>query len=276
MKRILKFSTAAGMAVALAGCATTSAPSKFADVNSHTVHYMVPKLTRVASRTSKTQEKHGIVVSVTPVKFGFVNGYKRTFKNAPVKFSDLVTQLKNSVKPNLNAKSQGPTRSYTETLEPVILLNPDRITFRVQVTNHTKHTLKMNPNVQMAVDSQMEHAGSKTGARQDQWLQSLGDNTGAMLANNFHMSIPPGGTQQATLAAGPVASSVFQGNESGTVVLYLNSVSYDPFNPTKHVSFQWDYRYKAQVLNKTMPVKQKHIVLPVQQAQKENGTYVKG
>lgn len=275
MNRILTLSTAACVAVALAGCATMSTPSKFKDVNSRTVHYMVPKLTRVASRTRKAQDKHGVIVSVTPVKFGFVNGYKRTFKQAPVKLSSLVNQLKNSFKVRVNSKSQGPSQAYTETLDPIILLNPDRISFRVKVTNHTRHTLKMNPTVQMAVDSEMVKIGSKAGAQQDQFLKSLGDKSSAMLAPNFHMSIPPGGTQQATLA-GPVASSVFQGNESGTVILYLNSVSYDPFDPARQVSFQWDYQYKAHMLKKSMAVKQKYVTLPIKQAKNENGTFVKG
>lgn len=87
------------------------------------------------------------------------------------------------------------------------------------------------------------------------------------------MSLAPGTTQEKTLI-GPATDQVFQGNTSGTLLLYLNNISIDPFQVGKMVSFQYDYSYTLRTISKSMPVVTRTLVLSQIQAQKQNGKVV--
>ncbi len=262
--------------LALAGC-VTSQPAVYKDVNNKTINFITPSLTLLPRRTPLTQSRHGMMVTVTPGKFGFVQGYLRTFTEQSAANESFLQGLASALA--ANSKEQDPSKSFLEKLTPIILLNPDRLSFRIRVTNNTKHTLKMNPLVQVAVDSEFVPIASTEATEEDTYLHDLLSYSGAstnavMHANDFHMSIPPGSTQEAVML-GPDAKQIFQGNENGTIILYLNGISYDTFNPRKKVRFQWDFSYTVQQLTKSMPVKERMVFIPVSQAIRENKTIVK-
>lgn len=228
----------------LSGCAT--APEAFNQVDTATVHFLVPRLQLLPKRTPQAQSKEGLVVSVEPVPFTAGSAYQEDLQVQGLTTDNFLKGL--IPKPTPDGT---PEQFYTETQKPIAILNPKQLSFVVSVTNHTDRTLKIDPTVVVFVDSRGVPV----------------PNTG------FSMSLAPGTHQTATLT-GPEGSEIFQGNASGTIILTLEGIRTDPFDPSKGVNFQWDYDYSLSTVDKTLPVLQRSVELSALQAQQLNGKVV--
>lgn len=232
------------MAGLLAGCAT--APETFSQVDTATVHFLVPKLQLLPKRTPEVQDKDGVIVSIEPVPFTTGAAYQEDLEVQGLTSDNFLKGLMPQPTPDGT-----PERFFTETQKPVAILSPRQLSFQVSVTNHTDRTLKIDPVVVVFVDSRGVPV----------------PNTG------FSMSLAPGTHQLATLT-GPEGSEIFQGNANGTLILDLQGIHVDPFDPSKVASFQWDYDYALSSLDKTMPVMQRTVEMSTLQAQQLNGKVV--
>src|SRR5215469_4955181 len=173
----------------LAGCAT--APESFNQVDTATVHFLVPKLQLLPKRTPLAQEKGGVEVSVEPVPFTAGSAYQEDLEVQDLTGDNFLKGLIPKATPYGT-----PERFFTETQKPIAILNPKQLSFEVSVTNKTGRTLKIDPVVVVFVDSR-----------------------GVPVPNtSFSMSLAPGTHQTATLT-GPLGSDIFQGNASGTLIL---------------------------------------------------------
>lgn len=228
----------------LAGCAT--APDTFNQVDTATVHFLVPKLQLLPKRTPQAQDKGGVVVSVEPVLFSAGTAYQEDLAVQGLTSDNFLKGLIPQPTPDGT-----PERFFTETQKPIAILSPKQLSFQISVTNHTDRTLKIDPVVVVFVDSR-----------------------GVPVPNSgFSMSLAPGTHQTATLT-GPEGSEIFQGNANGTIILALQGIRTDPFDPSKGVNFQWDYDYVLGGLDKTMPIRQRSVEMSTLQAQQLNGKVV--
>src|SRR5215469_4631437 len=197
------------LGAALSGCA--SAPEAFSQVDTSTVHFLVPKLQLLPRRTTQTQQQGGLVVSVEPIPFSAAAGYREDLELQGLTTSNFVQGLMPKVTPDGT-----PERFYTETRLPVATLSPDQLSFQVSITNNTGNTLKIDPRIVVFVDSREVVVPS----------------------SGFSMSLAPG-THQVSTLTGPDNGQIFQGNESGTVILSLIGIHTDPFDSAKTASFKW-------------------------------------
>jgi hypothetical protein len=230
------------LGLALTGCATE--PEAFSQVDTSTVHFLVPKLQLLPKRTSQAQQQGGLVVSVEAIPFGAGAGYREDLELQGLTTSNFVQGLMPKVTPDGT-----PERFYTETRAPVATLSPGQLSFQVSITNNTQNTLKIDPRIVVFVDSREVVVPS----------------------SGFSMSLAPG-THQVSTLTGPDNSQIFQGNESGTVILSLLGIHTDPFDPAKTASFKWDYTYSLSNVDKSMPVMRRTVELSELQAQHLNGT----
>lgn len=238
----LGLSCALGLAVS--GCAT--APEAFSQVDTATVHFLVPKLQLLPKRTAQAQQQGGVVVSIEPVPFSAGAAYRENLELQGLTTGNFVQGLMPKITPDGT-----PEQFYTETQSPVAILNPPQLSFHVSITNNTGNTLKIDPRVVVFVDSR----------------EVVVPNSG------FSMSLAPGTHQVATLT-GPDNAQIFQGNESGTIILSLFGIHVDPFDPSKTASFKWDYNYSLSNVDKSLPVMRRTVELSVLQAQQLNGKIV--
>ena len=234
------------LTLTLAGCASTTTP--FQDTASTSVHFTVPSLTLLTQRTPKSQNKDGLIVSVAPVAFTASVQYKHVLAeksaNAGASF------LNNLIgKPG---QAQEPVNDYSDTRTPIASLNPGQLSFELTVTNNTKTTIKIEPQVRTFVDSRMV-------------VNSIHPSYG------FSMSLAPGATQTAVLN-GPNNDQIFQGNTTGTILLYLMGINTDPFEPAKTVSYQWDFSYTMQTYDKMVTGQERTVSLTASDAKKLDGT----
>ena len=228
----------------LSGCA--SAPEDFSQVDTATVHFFVPKLQLLPKRTPEAQEQGGVTVSVVPVAFSTGAAYRENLELQGLTAGNFVQGLIPKPTPD-----GSPMQFYTETHSPIAILSPSQLSFQVSITNHTGNTLKIDPRIVVFVDSR------------EVVVPNL----------SFSMSLAPG-THQVSTLVGPDNGQIFQGNESGTIILNLIGIHTDPFDPGKTASFKWDYTYTLSSVDKSLPVMRRTVELSTLQAQRLNGTVV--
>lgn len=227
--------------ILLSGCATE--PEAFSQADTTTVHFLVPKLQLLPKRTPETQQESGLVVKIQPVPFTTGAGYREDLQLQGLTTSNFMQGLMPKVTPDGT-----PERFYTETRFPVATLSPGQLSFQVSITNNTRTTLKIDPRIVVFVDSREVVVPS----------------------SGFSMSLAPG-THQVSTLTGPDNSQIFQGNESGTIILSLVGIHTDPFDPMKTASFKWDYTYALSNLDKSLPIMVRTVELSELQAQQLNG-----
>lgn len=212
------------------GCAFLPDPLK--QVGQSNVNLITPKVKLIASRTPARQEKHGIVVEVKPVKIKSKLAYVISLAN-----------------PQILPYSVPPLYSAVETFTPAILYTPKQLTFNFSVKNNTDNTLKIDPKIDIFVDSR------------------------GVEVNGIDASISTGSNQDVSIT-GPSSANIFQGNKSGLILVKLSDIRYDPFHPSRSVSFKWYFKYKADVLKTNGPIYQRSVNVQASDFQQMQGQII--
>ena len=164
----------------------------------------------------------------------------------PVKINSKVSYIINLVNPQYVPYSNPPIYDAVESFSPAIIYSPQQLTFDFLVENNTDNTLTIDPAIGFFVDSRQ------------------------VKANGIDESIPPGNTQNVSIT-GPSSVEIFQGNKSGLILVKLRDIRYDPFHPSRSVSFKWYFKYKANIVKTNGPIYQRNVRLTGDQIQQMQG-----